>query len=147
MIESRIHPSLRSETNPYIPHRRRTDRVTTPAHTPTGRSYRHGANGGKIGDVTAVYADDVTGRPDGMTVSTGWFGSAEQFVSIAGTSMNGDDLTIAFSEDTVRDAPSVEDDAHLSADEERRLYAHYGMDYDADPTLETDVERADEGYG
>ncbi len=107
----------------------------------------YGANGDKIGDVSAVYADDVTGRPDWMTVSTGWFGSAEQFVPIAGTSAHGDDLTIAFDEDTVKGAPSVEDDAHLSADEERRLYAHYGMDYDADPTLETDVERADEGYG
>lgn len=104
----------------------------------------YGSDGDKIGDVTNVYADDVTGRPDWMTVSTGWFGSAEQFVPISGTSMTGDDLSIAFNEDTVKNAPSIDGDQHLDADEERRLYSHYGMDFDRDST--DDVERADEGY-
>ena len=120
---------------------------TAPTHADwVGRTI-HGSDGAKLGDVTAVYADDVTGRPDWMTVSTGWFGGAEQFVPIAGTTMDGDDLRTSFDEETVKGAPSVEDDDHLAADEERRLFEHYGMDPDAGPSADDDVARADEGYG
>jgi len=105
----------------------------------------------KLGDVSDVYYDDVTGRPEWMTVSTGWFGTAKQFVPIAGTSTHGDDLKIDYAEDLVKDAPSIDTDAHLDADQERKLYAHYGIDYNADPeTLDASLRerpRADEGFG
>jgi len=119
----------------------------TPTHADwIGRTV-FGANGNKIGDITNVYADDVTGQPDWLTVSTGWFGSAEQFVPIAGTKVDGGDLRIAYSEDKVKDAPSVDGDQHLSIEDERRLFEHYDMDFDASATADVDVERADEGYG
>jgi uncharacterized protein (TIGR02271 family) len=39
-------------------------------------------------------------------------------------------LTVPFTKDTVKDAPNVDpDDGHLSQDEERALYEHYGLDY------------------
>ena len=103
------------------------------------------SNDDKIGDVDQVYVDDVTGRPEWMTVKTGWFGSSTQFVPIAGTSMNGDDLRIGYTEDRVKDAPSIDGDGHLDADDERRLYDHYGLDFDSQHD-DVETPRADEGF-
>lgn len=105
--------------------------------------------GDKVGDITDVYYDDRTGRPEWMTVSTGWFGTKEQFVPIAGSTAHGEDIRVEFDTELIKDAPGIDaDDAHLSEEEERRLYSHYGFNADA-----TDVEdmyagrsRADEGY-
>ena len=105
--------------------------------------------GDKIGDISDIYYDDQTGRPEWMTVSTGWFGSKSQFVPIAGTSARGDDVVVEYGKDLIKDAPAVDvDDAHLSEDEERRLYRHYGFDADAaDPeAVYGGRARADEGF-
>jgi len=105
--------------------------------------------GTKIGDITDVYLDDASGQPEWMTVSTGWFGTKEQFVPIAGTSRHEDGLKIEHSEDTVKEAPSIDTDQdHLEPDEERRLYAHYGFDYDTTDHAKAygGRERADDGF-
>lgn len=119
----------------------------TPTHADWIDRTVYDSNGDKLGDVTNIYADDETGRPDWMTISTGWFGSSEQFVPIAGTSAHGEDLRVAFTEAKVKEAPAIDDEEHLSADEERRLFAHYGMNMDDKADVDTDLERADEGYG
>lgn len=105
--------------------------------------------GEKVGSITDIYYDDRTGRPEWMTVSTGWFGSKTQFVPISGTSAHGDDIRVEFDKDLIKDAPAVDvDDAHLDEQEEQRLYRHYGFDADS-----TDADmvygqrsRADEGF-
>lgn len=105
--------------------------------------------GHKIGDISDIYYDDQTGRPEWMTVSTGWFGTKAQFVPIAGTSARGDDVVVEYDKDLIKAAPAVDvDDAHLSEDEERRLYHHYGFDGDAaDPEgVYGGRTRADEGF-
>jgi len=109
------------------------------------------STGDKIGSVDNIYFDDLTGRPDWITVSTGWFGTKTQFIPIAGTSPDGKgDLVLAYTTDHVRDAPSIDADEHLDADDERRLYSHYGLDYDGDAAAfdaaTADRTRADEGY-
>lgn len=105
--------------------------------------------GDKIGDITDIYYDDRTGRPEWMTVSTGWFGTKEQFIPISGTAAHGDDIRVEFDKDLIKDAPAVDaDDAHLSPAEERRLYSHYGFDADTNDvdTMYAGRNRADEGY-
>jgi hypothetical protein len=60
-----------------------------------------------------------------------------------------DGFRTEYTKDQIKDAPRIDtDQEHLDATEERRLYDHYGMNYDA-----TDHEstyggraRADEGY-
>jgi sporulation protein YlmC with PRC-barrel domain len=85
--------------------------------------------GDKIGEITDIYLDDATGDAEWMTVSTGWFGTREQFVPIVGTRAHGDDLQVDWDVDVIKDAPSVEpDEGHLDPAEERRLYQHYGFD-------------------
>src|SRR5579884_3778524 len=82
-------------------------------------------NGDKIGKVGQVYLDDQTGQPAWVTVSTGLFGSRGSFAPLYGATTRGDDLVLAVTKDQVKDAPNVEDDAHLSEQEQQALYAHY----------------------
>jgi uncharacterized protein (TIGR02271 family) len=91
----------------------------------------HGTDG-KIGRIGQVFLDDTTGRPEWVTVHTGLFGTNESFVPIEAADTHEDGLRVPYDKETVKNAPNVDVDAgHLSEDEERRLFAHYGRDYDA----------------
>ncbi|MEU0157405.1 PRC and DUF2382 domain-containing protein [Streptomyces sp. NPDC006261] len=83
--------------------------------------------GEKVGSVGRVYIDDDTGKPDWVTVKTGLFGMKESFVPLAGARRVGSDLHVSHSKDTVKEAPRVDADAHLSVAEEEELYRHYGL--------------------
>jgi len=121
----------------------------TTTHTDWIGTTVYDSSADKIGDITDIYLDNVSGQPEWMTVSTGWFGTKEQFIPIAGTSRHEDGLKIGYAEATVKDAPSIDTDQdYLDPDEERRLYAHYGFDYDTTDHAKTfgGRERADDGY-
>ncbi|WP_369250441.1 PRC-barrel domain-containing protein [Streptomyces sp. R41] len=92
----------------------------------------HDAEGNKIGDVKHVFLDEVTGQPEWVSVKTGLFGTSESFVPIREATMVEDHLEVPYAKDTVKDAPNVDVDAgaHLSEDEEHRLYEHYGIAWD-----------------
>src|SRR5438067_1741526 len=102
-----------------------TDAAMSDLRTWVGRT-AYDRSGDKVGKISEVYADDQTGEPEWLAVSTGLFGSKVSFVPIEGAGVSGEDITIAFTKDRVKDAPNAEADGHLSEDEERRLYAHYG---------------------
>ncbi|MER6517089.1 PRC and DUF2382 domain-containing protein [Streptomyces sp. NPDC001553] len=85
------------------------------------------ADGEKIGSIGQVYRDDATGRPEWVTVKTGWFGMKESFVPLAGARGDGEGLHVPHAKDVVKDAPRVDADQHLDSDEEHRLYRHYGL--------------------
>ena len=58
-----------------------------------------------------------------MTVKTGLFGTSESFVPLSGASISGSDIVVTYDKDTVKDAPRVDADGHLTPDEEDSLYA------------------------
>ncbi|MFF3327471.1 DUF2382 domain-containing protein [Streptomyces sp. NPDC002889] len=89
-------------------------------------------DGNKIGDAKHVFLDDVTGRPEWVSVKTGLFGTRESFVPTREATMVEDHLEVPYTADTVEDAPNVDVDAggHLSEEEEHRLYEHYGIAWD-----------------
>jgi uncharacterized protein (TIGR02271 family) len=91
-------------------------------------------DGDKIGTAGQVYVDDETGKPEWVTVRTGLFGSRESFVPLADASVTDDRVTVPYSKAFVEDAPNLDDDGHLSPEEERQLYAYYGR---GDDTSET----------
>ncbi len=107
------------------------------------------ANGNKIGGVGQIYLDDQTGEPNWVTVKTGLFGTSESFVPLSGASISGSDIVVAYDKDTVKDAPRVDPDGHLSPEEEESLYAYYGLggtttrgvDYGQDTDREATVGR------
>jgi uncharacterized protein (TIGR02271 family) len=112
------------------------------------------ASGNKVGEITDIYYDDASGRPEWVAVKTGLFGTKRTFVPIHGSFVHdGNDLRLAFEKSTIKDAPRVDPEGHLSPSEERDLWAYYNYDYAG--TTESDKygygkaygrERADEGY-
>ncbi len=93
----------------------------------SGRGHVLDSHGAKIGSVGEVYLDDQTQDPSWVTVKTGLFGTSESFAPLQGANVNGNDVTIAYGKDQVKDAPRIESDGALSPDEEDRLYRHYGL--------------------
>ncbi|GGL65060.1 photosystem reaction center subunit H [Streptomyces fumigatiscleroticus] len=85
--------------------------------------------GNKIGEAKHVYFDDVTGRPEWVSVKTGMFGGNESFVPIAEAVMVENHLEVPYAKDEVKNAPNVdvEGGGHLSEAEEHRLFDYYGI--------------------
>ena len=119
------------------------------------------ANGNKIGGVGQIYLDDQTDEPKWVTVKTGLFGTSESFVPLSGASLSGSDIVVAYDKDTIKDAPRVDPDGHLTPEEEESLYTYYGLggigsdddrgadyrgaDYDQDTDREATVGRDTSG--
>lgn len=101
-------------------------------------------DGNKIGDAKHVFFDDMTGRPEWVSVKTGMFGSAESFVPIRDAALVQDHLEVPYGKDQIKDAPNVDVDAggHLSETEEHRLYDYYGINWDS---VLSEAERTDDG--
>jgi uncharacterized protein (TIGR02271 family) len=102
----------------------------------------YGSDGSKIGSVGQVYLDDQTGQPAWVTVNTGLFGTNESFIPLSEASFSGDRLTVPYDKNKVKGAPNVAADGHLSPDEERELYAYYGVGY-----TDTDDDTTTTGTG
>ena len=93
-----------------------------------GRTVRD-PDGDKIGTFGDVFLDRETDRPAWGGVRTGLFGNHESFVPLERVDEAGDDLRVPFSKDAVKDAPRIDPDVALSAEEEAALWRHYGQDY------------------
>src|SRR5918993_1398384 len=86
------------------------------------------SSGAKIGKVGQVYLDDTTGLPEWVTVKTGLFGTRESFVPLAAARVEGDELVVDVTKDRVGDAPQIDEDGHLSEEQEAELYRYYQVD-------------------
>ena len=85
------------------------------------------AGGGKIGKVGQVYFDDQTGHPEWVTVNTGFFGTSESFVPLREATFQNGDLRVPYDKTRVKDAPNIDETAHLEPEEEDELYRYYGI--------------------
>ncbi|MFJ8917747.1 DUF2382 domain-containing protein [Amycolatopsis sp. NPDC102389] len=83
--------------------------------------------GNKLGKVGNVYLADATRQPEWITVKTGMFGTKESFVPLSGAHADQDGVHVRVDKDAVSDAPRIEADGHLSAEESAQLYQHYGL--------------------
>ena len=107
----------------------------------------YGADGEKIGKVGEIYLDDQTNQPEWATLKTGLFSGNQSFVPLADASITRDRLTLPYDKETVRAAPSIGNDGHLAPDEERQLYAHYGLSYDSYAAGRGTGDGESTGYG
>ncbi|GAA1533027.1 PRC and DUF2382 domain-containing protein [Kribbella lupini] len=83
--------------------------------------------GQKVGTAANLYASDLSGEPEWVTVKTGLFGSKESFVPLAGAHAEQDGLHVGQRKDLIKDAPRIDDQGHLSEAEAAELYRHYSM--------------------
>jgi uncharacterized protein (TIGR02271 family) len=84
------------------------------------------ADGEKVGKIEEVYLDRASDAPEWLTVSTGLFGSRTSFVPIADAKATGDEVRLPYPKQQIKDAPNIDVDEELSAEDEQRLYEHYG---------------------
>ncbi len=82
---------------------------------------------GDLGRISELYTDDESGEPTFATVDTGMFGGRSSFVPLAGATTTGDDVTVPYDKEKVKNAPNIAEDGHIEPDEEQRLYEYYGI--------------------
>jgi uncharacterized protein DUF2382/PRC-barrel domain protein len=80
--------------------------------------------GDKVGTLKEIYLDESE-RPHWGSVHTGLFGLNQTLVPLSEAQADEDVLRLPFARDHIMDAPNLDPDAQLSADEEERLYRHY----------------------
>ena len=101
-------------------------------------------DGDKIGKIGHVYYDDSTDQPKWITVNTGFLGTSENFVPLAGAEASGDgNVTVGYEKAVVKDAPHIAEEGHLSPEDEERLYRHYNLEYGDDLEYGTGGDNGD----
>ena len=83
------------------------------------------AEGNRIGKITKVYLDDQTGQPEWILVETGLFGTRQSFAPIRGSEIDGERVVLTVSKDQVKDAPNIDQDAHVDDSEQDALRQYY----------------------
>ena len=86
-------------------------------------------NGLAVGVISDIYVDDVTGRPEWAAVKPGLFSHRLTFVPLSQATLHGQRVQVPYRQSHIHEAPNIHPDGHLTADEEARLYQHYGLDY------------------
>lgn len=99
--------------------------------------------GSKVGKVDVVFVDNITGRPEWAAVKTGIFGGHVTLVPLVNATANGDDLSVAYTKDAIKDAPHHDPDVELSAAEEAELLRYYGLSGAASAASTADSATAD----
>ncbi|MFD8478655.1 PRC-barrel domain-containing protein [Kitasatospora sp. NPDC059673] len=85
----------------------------------------------KIGTLENVYVDTATDLPYFATVTVGMFGRQKRlvFVPIVNAVAGPGYLRVPYGRDDVKNAPSIDPDGILPADQEPEVFAHYNIDY------------------
>jgi hypothetical protein len=84
------------------------------------------STGQPIGTITQVYNDDATGLPEWATTR---LGEATFVIPLQGAVEAAGHIRVAVHRDDVAKSPAVVDKAHITPDEEARLYQYYGIPY------------------
>jgi hypothetical protein len=86
-------------------------------------------DGETIGSVEQVFTSGDSDDAVFVTVRTGLFGMSESFAPLAGASLEDSVITVAFTKDTVRNAPRIDSDrGAITESQEQKLYSYYGLD-------------------
>lgn len=87
-------------------------------------------SGAKIGTLEAVYVDTGTDQPSFATVQVGLIGRHRLvFVPLGGATVAPDHVRVRVEKKLARDAPSIDTDGELLAEQEPAVFEHYRMDY------------------
>jgi len=87
------------------------------------------AQGEKLGKLDEVYYDTETDTPAFGAVKSGLVSKQITLVPLAGASAGLSYLRVATAKERFKDAPSVDTDAELTAEDEASSYGHYGLEY------------------
>ena len=96
-----------------------------------------GSDGDKLGKVDEVYLDNETGNPEWAAVKTGMFGGNVSLVPLAAADWRGEELSVPFDKDRVKNAPHHDPGREISADDERELFSYYDVPYGGETVTAT----------
>ena len=103
-------------------------------------------DGDKIGGVKDVYVNDTSGQPDFVSVNHGLFGAGTSIVPLRGHTLRDGELHLAFPKGRIEDAPDLDENGHLTTEDQDAFYRHYGLENTQDvTTYETDNRFAQAG--
>jgi hypothetical protein len=88
------------------------------------------SGGDRLGGVREIYLDRDSGRPEWVLVEVE--DDQPRFVPLADASVESAAIRVAHPASVVRAAPAIGPETHIDNEQERRLYAHYGIDYSED---------------
>lgn len=100
----------------------------------TGRTLVDSA-GDEVGTVEEVYVDQETKHPEWVLVKADPSGMRRTFVPVTGLRWEGNTLKAPYRKDQIASAPQVGDGAQASAQDEGRLFQHYGIPYSKGGTV------------
>ena len=89
-------------------------------------------DGNKVGKVDTVFLDVETDKPEWAAVKTGMFGGKTTLVPLVNSTFVGDELSVPYTKDAIKDAPHHDPDTELSTSDEAELFTHYGIPYSGD---------------
>lgn len=86
--------------------------------------------GDTIGDLESVYVDTTSDQPSFFSVEVGFLGRKRLvFVPAAGATVTPKAVRVKHAKHLVKDAPSIDTDGELLAQDEPAIFAHYNLDY------------------
>ena len=86
--------------------------------------------GSKIGSLEAVYYDTASQLPTFASVQVGMIGRHRlTFVPLDGATVAPGHVRVQVEKRLVKDAPTIETDGELTAEDEPAVYGHYGLAY------------------
>ncbi|MCG7279639.1 PRC and DUF2382 domain-containing protein [Corynebacterium imitans] len=91
-------------------------------------------DGDKVGGVQDVYVNDTSGQPDFVSVNHGLFGAGTSIVPLRGHTLRDGELHLAFPKDRINDAPDLDENGHLTTEDQDAFYRHYGLTETKDVT-------------
>lgn len=92
------------------------------------------SEGEKIGSVKEVFVNDDNGQPTFVEVNHGLFGMGSSLVPLRGHKFTGEELTLAFPKDRIKDAPEFDTDSALTPEQQSEIFRHYGVENATDTT-------------
>lgn len=114
--------------------RRRVGKLTGMFEAESIRDWRNydvlDPDGGKIGQLEAIYVDTSTDAPAFASVKIGIVGRHKlTFVPLNGATVAPSHVRVAYPKKQVKDALEIDTDGELAAGDEPGLFEHYGLTY------------------
>lgn len=96
-----------------------------------GEATVYDRDGAKLGKVRYIFLDSETDKPSFVSVKAG-SGGGERLIPVAAARLDGDELQVAYDEDTVDGAPTVDTDEGLDSADQDELVEYYSQSDAAD---------------
>lgn len=102
------------------------------------------SEGNKVGKVDTIFLDTETSRAEWAAVKTGMFGGKTTLVPLVNATATGDELSVPYTKDAIKNAPHHDPDVELSNSDEAELFDHYGIPYSGE-TVTADTGQMGQG--